>query len=304
MRAVVIGSINMDFTMGVEHLPAKGETIAADYFKEGPGGKGANQAVALSRLGADVMMIGAVGSDGMGESLVRALGRDGISGAGIKKADSATGNAFISVDSKGNNTIVVYPGANYELDMEWVESFKDEISAADYVILQMEIPIETVAGSIELAHKLGTRVILNPAPARPLPEEVYPFIDMIVPNETELSLLMGTEDIREGAKLLLGKGVNSVVVTQGSEGCLFMDGSREFKAEGFKVNAVDSTAAGDAFIAGLAVLLGNSRDIQEALRYANAVGAVTVTRPGAQDSIPTYREVEDFLYRYNQGNPV
>lgn len=295
MRAVVIGSINMDFTMGVEHLPAKGETIAANYFKESPGGKGANQAVALSRLGADVMMIGAVGRDGMGESLINALSRDRISGTGIKRADAATGNAFISVDSGGNNTIVVYPGANYELNMEWVESFKNEISAADYVILQMEIPTETVAGSIKLAHKLGARVILNPAPARPLPDDVYPMTDMIIPNETELSLLTGTEDIREGAQLLLRKGVKSVVVTLGSKGCFFMDGSREFKVEGFRVNAVDSTAAGDAFIAGLAVSLGNSRKIPEALRYANAVGAVTVTRPGAQDSIPTYKEVEDFL---------
>ncbi len=296
MKAIVIGSINMDFTMAVQHLPAKGETITADHFKQSPGGKGANQAVALARLGADVMMIGAVGKDGMGKSLTAALAREGISTAGIEIADTATGNAFINVDHEGSNTIVVYPGANYRLDMDWVMGFRDEIAAADYVVLQLEIPTETAEGCIRLAHGLGTKVILNPAPARPLSDDIYPITDIIVPNETELKILTGTDDIVEGARLLLGRGVKSVVVTLGSKGCLYVDGVRGYREDGFKVHSVDSTAAGDAFIGGLAVSLG-SGDIRPGLRFANAVGAVTVTRQGAQSSIPTYGEAEEFLRR-------
>ncbi|MDI6601499.1 MAG: ribokinase [Thermoanaerobacteraceae bacterium] len=300
MKAVVIGSINMDFTMGVEHLPAKGETIAARSFKESPGGKGANQAAALSRLGADVMMIGAVGRDGMGEILIRSLAREGIDTSGVKVADASTGNAFISVDEAGNNTIVVYPGANYELNMDWVESFKEHIQVSDFVILQMEIAVDTVVKSIEMARKQGTRVILNPAPARPLPDHVYPMIDIIIPNETELALLTGTDDIRAGAKQLLKKGVKAVVVTLGDKGCFYADHDKEITMEGFEVKAVDSTAAGDAFIAGLTVSLGYGDDIKAAIRFANAVGALTVTKAGAQDSIPVYKEVEDFLRRHEK----
>ena len=296
MKAVVIGSINMDFNSTVDHLPVKGETITAGRFKESPGGKGANQAVALSRLGGDVTMIGVVGGDGTGKSLIEVLKDAGIPDGGIKVADTATGSAFITVDKQGSNTIVVYPGANYQLDMDWVEGFKDEIAVADYVVAQMEVPTQTVEESIKLAHELGTRVILNPAPARPIAEGIYPMMDVIAPNETELKILTGTEDIRKGAGLLLAKGVKSVVVTLGSQGCYYTDGKEEITAEGFKVDAVDSTAAGDAFIAGLAFKLGIC-GVREALEFANAVGAVTVTKPGAQDSIPTYKEVQEFLRR-------
>ncbi|TZE80286.1 ribokinase [Calorimonas adulescens] len=297
MKAIAIGSINMDFTMSVDHLPVKGETIAAKSFKESAGGKGANQAVALSRLGADVMMIGAVGRDGMGSILMNSLKRDGIETKGIKEVDAPTGNAFITVDVDGNNTIVVYPGANYELDIGWVEAFKEDIRASDFVILQMEIPIDTVVGSIELANRLGTNVILNPAPAKALPDHIYRMIDMIIPNETEIALLTGIEDVKQGARRLLEKGVKRVVVTLGEKGCLYVDAERELMMEGNKVRAVDSTAAGDAFTAGLAISFGRGDDLKSALKFANAVGALTVTRVGAQDSLPTYKEVEMFLRR-------
>lgn len=297
MKAVVIGSMNMDFTMDVDHLPSKGETVPAVRLRTSPGGKGLNQAVALARLGAEVLMVGAVGNDASGKVLLGNLPKDRIPDFAIKTVDDSTGNAFITVDSQGNNTIVVYPGANYKLDMHWVESFKGEIESADFVVLQMEIPVETVIASIELAHNLNTKVVLNPAPAVPLPDYVYTMVDLVIPNETELALLTGESNIVEGARKLLQMGANAVVVTLGSEGCFYKDAHQEISVEGFKVNAIDSTAAGDAFIGGLLTALGRHEDIGTAMKFANAVGAITVTRPGAQESIPTYEEVEEFLRR-------
>jgi len=297
MKAVVIGSMNMDFTMDVNHLPSKGETVPAVRLRTSPGGKGLNQAVALARLGAEVLMVGAVGNDASGEVLLHNLPKDRIPDFSIKKVDDSTGNAFITVDSQGNNTIVVYPGANYKLDIGWVESFKGEIESADFVVLQMEIPVETVVASIELAHNLNTKVVLNPAPAVPIPDDVYSMVDLIIPNETELALLTGESNVLEGARKLLKKGAKAVVVTLGSEGCLYKDPNQEISVEGFKVNAIDSTAAGDAFIGGLLTALGRHEDMGTAMKFANAVGAITVTRPGAQESIPTYEEVEEFLRR-------
>jgi len=297
MKAVVIGSMNMDFTMDVNHLPSKGETVPAVRLRTSPGGKGLNQAVALARLGAEVLMVGAVGNDASGEVLLGNLPKDRIPDSAIKKVDDSTGNAFITVDSQGNNTIVVYPGANYKLDIGWVESFKAEIESADFVVLQMEIPVETVVASIELVHNLKTKVVLNPAPAVPIPDHVYTMVDLIIPNETELALLTGESNIVEGARKLLKMGANAVVVTLGSEGCLYKDANQEISVEGFKVNAIDSTAAGDAFIGGLLTALGRHEDMGTAMKFANAVGAITVTRPGAQESIPTYEEVEEFLRR-------
>jgi len=297
MKAVVIGSMNMDYTMVVDHLPARGETVTAVRLRTSAGGKGLNQAVALARLGVEVVMVGAVGDDASGKALLGNLPKDHIPDFAIKKVDDSTGNAFITVDSQGHNTIVVYPGANYKLDMGWVESFKGEIASADFVVMQMEIPLDTVVSSIELAHSLGTTVVLNPAPALPLPPEIYPMIDLIVPNETELTLLTGQNDVLEGARKLLEMGAKAVVVTLGSSGCLYEDTSQEILVEGFKVKAVDSTAAGDAFIGGLLSALGRREDIRTAMTFANAVGAITVTRPGAQESITTYEEVKDFLRR-------
>ncbi|HAR40874.1 MAG TPA: ribokinase [Coprothermobacter sp.] len=297
MKAVVIGSMNMDFTMDVDHLPSKGETVPAVRLRTSPGGKGLNQAVALARLGAEVLMVGAVGNDASGEVLLDNLPKDRIPDFSIKKVDDSTGNAFITVDSQGNNTIVVYPGANYKLDIGWVESFKGEIESSDFVVLQMEIPVETVIASIELAHNLNTKVVLNPAPALPLPEYVCTMVDLIIPNETELALLTDESNVLEGARKLLKMGAKAVVVTLGSEGCLYKDANQEISVEGFKVNAIDSTAAGDAFIGGLLTALGRHEDIGTAMKFANAVGAITVTRLGAQESIPTYEEVEEFLRR-------
>jgi len=300
LKIVVIGSLNMDFNFKVPYLPTKGETLKAVSFKTTPGGKGANQVVALARLGADVLMIGAVGRDDMGKSLKQSLLNDGVDINGIKDVDIPTGIAFITVDGVGNNTILVFPGANDGVDFEWIYNFSEEIKDASYVILQLEIPLKTVINAIEFCYKMKTKVILNPAPAQKLPEEIYPKIDILTPNETELSILTGMQATRDdeiikAAQSLINKGVGRVIVTLGERGCFYMDEEGHDFIEGFKVNPVDSTAAGDAFTAGFTVALAECMPVKDALRFAGAVGALTVTKSGAQESLPFRQEVEEFL---------
>jgi len=295
LKIAVIGSLNMDYSLKVRKLPDKGETILASSFYTAAGGKGANQAVAARRLGAEVYMIGAVGRDSNGKELCSKLEAEGISTAGIKKADVPTGNAMITVDDAGGNTIVVYPGANAEVDNSWLGENIAMMEAVDFVVLQLEIPMETVAAAVLTAKKMGKKVMLNPAPAAEIPQELYNMIDVMTPNETELALLTGTRDIDAGARLLLEREAKSVVVTLGEEGCLFMDNSGSINIRSFKVKAIDSTAAGDCFNAALAVALCEGKTIEEALSFSNAAGAIAVTRQGAQESLPLRDEVERFL---------
>lgn len=294
MRIVVIGSINIDYVAQVSNLPEKGETITARNYHISPGGKGANQAVAAKRLGADVLMIGALGNDSAGKDLYSRLEREGIDVSGILFTDTATGNAMITVDEKGSNTIIVYPGANAKLSQAWVEKYREEIKNADCVIAQLEIPMETVTASVKLAKEYGTRVILNPAPAKDIPMEIYKYVDIITPNETELAKLTGTEDIKKGAKALIDRGVKEVVVTLGDKGSYYLGSDRELNVEPALVNAIDSTAAGDSFNAALAVGLNEKLDIEAALNFSSIVGALTTTKVGAQDSLPYRDEVESF----------
>ncbi len=295
MGIVVVGSMNMDYTTKVDRLPREGETIMSNFFTTVAGGKGANQAVAASRLGANVSMIGAVGCDSAGEVLLQGLKDEGIDTGGIYKVDSATGNAMITVDNGGNNTIVVYPGANRYLGREHIKEFTHVIGEADVVVLQLEIPLDTVVYTIELTNELKTSVILNPAPAASLPDHIYKWIDIITPNETELELLSGTDDIEKGSRALLDLGVKRVVVTLGSKGCFYMDRDESFYVDAFKVDSVDTTAAGDAFNGALAVAMVEGMGMKESLRFANGVGALTTLKLGAQDSLPHRREVEKFI---------
>jgi len=295
LKIAVIGSLNMDYSLKVGKLPAKGETILASSFYTAAGGKGANQAVAARRLGAYVYMIGAVGKDSNGKELCSKLEEEGILVKGIKEVDVPTGNAMITVDDTGSNTIVVYPGANTAVDRSWFDENIDIVEAADYVVLQLEIPMETVAAAVLTAKKMNKKIILNPAPAAEIPRELYGMIDIMTPNETELALLTGTKDIMEGSRLLLDRGAKSIVVTLGEEGCLYMDKTRAVKVGAFKVKAIDSTAAGDCFNAALAVALCEGKTIEEALSFSNAAGAIAVTKSGAQESLPFKDEVERFL---------
>ncbi|MEQ2129016.1 ribokinase [Caldanaerobacter subterraneus KAk] len=295
MKIAVVGSINKDYTAQVDKLPQKGETVIASNYKISLGGKGANQAVAAKRLGAEVAMIGAVGKLDGGQDIVKKLENDGIDVSGILIVDDeVTGNAMITVDEKGANTIVVYPGANNKLSPLWIKKQKEIIRNAHFAILQLEIPIETVEFAVKISKECNVKVILNPAPAKKLPEEIYKYVDIITPNEVELTQLTGTEDIKEGASILMQKGVKEVIVTLGERGCYYTDGIREIFVEAVRVKAIDTTAAGDAFNAAIAVALGEKMDINSALIFANIAGALTTTKMGAQDALPFRQEVESF----------
>jgi len=285
----------MDYSLKVKKLPDTGETILAESFFTAPGGKGANQAVAAKRLGAEVIMIGAVGKDSIGTELRSRLDEEDIATSSIKSVSTPTGNAMITVDNRGYNTIVVYPGANSEMDEDWLLKNIMIIEEADYIILQLEIPIQTVLAAIKLVKRLNKKVILNPAPAQALPEEIFKGIHIMTPNETELAVITGTKDIEEGAKMLLDKGVKSVIVTLGDKGCYYKDEDQEIHMEPYKTNSIDSTAAGDSFNAAVAVALSEGKPLDEVLQYANAVGALTTTKLGAMEALPYKHEVEEFL---------
>lgn len=284
----------MDYTSIVQELPKKGETILSNDFTNSSGGKGANQAVAAKRLGGDVSLIGAVGKDIAGTNLTKSLKLEGINVDNIKSVDLPTGNAIITVDKNGDNTIVVYSGANFQVDEKLVDSCQALIKESEFVILQLEIPMETVLYSAKLAKKYGKKVILNPAPANELPKEIFKYIDYITPNETELFELTGADNVKSASRELINKGVKNVVVTLGEKGCYYL-GERELEVESFKVKSMDTTAAGDSFNGALAVALGEGKTIEEALRFANAVGALTTTKIGAQTSLPNRQELEEFL---------
>lgn len=294
MKILVIGSINIDYVSTVEELPQKGETILANSFVYSNGGKGANQAVAARRLGADVALIGAVGKDPIGKKLTDSLGKEGVNVDHIKTVDVPTGNAIITVDKEGNNTIVVYSGANSEVDIDFINNCEKVIEENDILILQLEIPIETVLYSVKLAKSKGKTVILNPAPARDLPDEIYRYIDYITPNETELARITGINDIKKASEKLVNKGTKNVIVTLGEKGCYYI-GDDEIEAKSFEVESVDTTAAGDSFNAALAVALADGKEVKKALEFANAVGALTTTKLGAQLSLPYRDEVMNFI---------
>lgn len=294
LKILVIGSINMDYVCTVDELPKKGETLLSNGFVDSGGGKGANQAVAARRLGAEVAMIGAVGKDVSGDKLIDSLRKEGINVDYIKRVDIPTGNAIVTVDKNGDNTIVVYSGANFQVDEELINSYEAVIEDNDFIILQLEIPMNTVLYSAKLAKKHGKKVVLNPAPAKELPKEIYEYIDYITPNETELARITGIDDVKLASKELINRGAKNVVVTLGEKGSYYL-GDGELEVESFKIEAVDTTAAGDSFNGALAVALGEGKSIEEALKYANAVGALTTTKIGAQVSLPYKEEVKEFL---------
>ncbi len=295
MNMIVIGSINMDIVMKVPRLPQKGETLMADDYITVPGGKGANQAVAAARLGSNVTMVGALGIDAFGDTLLHKLQDENIATAGIRRTGSASGNALITVDYNGDNTILVYPGANYDVTTAWIAEKEKLIHQADWVMLQLEIPVSSVVATIKIAKKLEKKVLLNPAPAVMLSEDLYAMIDLITPNETELRLLSGKKEIREGAAWMIDRGVKCVIVTLGIEGSFGMTKDQEMSVPAYPVQAVDSTAAGDAFNAAVIVALSEGNNLEDSMKFANAAGALTTTVMGAQRSLPSRAELNQFL---------
>ena len=301
-KIVVIGSLNMDLVVKAVRAPKRGETVMGEEIHFVPGGKGANQAVGLARLGAETTMIGAVGSDSFGEELLKALQKDGVNTSSVRVLDSeATGVASILL-AEGDNSIVVVPGANAHCLPEDLDRYEGEIAEADLVLLQLEIPLETVEYAIKLARKHGKIVMLNPAPAQILSQDLLSKVDYLTPNRSELALLtrMSEEStIAKGIERLLEVGVSCCVTTLGADGVALMEkGGNLFKVSGHEVPVVDTTGAGDAFNAGLAYALAQKKSIREATEFAVQVSALAVTKFGAQGGMPTLAEVKEYFRRH------
>lgn len=292
---VVIGSINMDLVCRTPHMPVGGETILGSEFQTIPGGKGANQAVAAARLGGDVHMIGRVGDDDFGKRLLAGLATNGVNIDRVPITKGiVSGVAMILVDAKGQNSIVVAPGANSRVTTKDIDAARDLIASAAAVVLQFEIPLPVVAHAMKLCKKLGVYTIVDPAPAvSKLPKEIFA-ADIFTPNESEAEILLGGG--KHSAASLLKRGAKSVVLKQGSRGATWFDATGTLaSAKAFKVKVVDTTAAGDSFTAGLAVARAGGMSPQEALRFACAAGAIGCTGFGAQPSLPTRKQVNRLL---------
>lgn len=303
---VVVGSLNMDFVVQVEHLPVPGETVLGRDFQMIPGGKGANQACAAGKLGGpavSVRMAGRVGYDLFADHLKASLSAAGVDVTAVHATKSQpTGVALIWVDRSGQNSIVVASGANHALLPNDVGAMRQSFRGARFVLFQLETPLGTVELALVAAREEGARTILDPAPARPLSREFLAAVDILTPNESEACHLLGRPVTRVSqadapalARDLQALGPRTVILKLGEQGCFCLDGERGIQAPGFPVEARDTTAAGDTFNAGLAVALAEGKPMEEALRFANGAAAISVTRLGAQASVPSRREVEEFL---------
>lgn len=301
-KIVVAGSINMDLVISAPRLPVIGETILGSGFVTNPGGKGANQAVAAARLGCSVAMIGCVGDDFFGKNLIDNLKADGIDTGSIKILQGTpTGVAVILIE-KGNNCIIVDPGANAMLEPGDMQNHEELIRNCDLVITQLEIPIETVKHVLKTAKKNNVRTLLNPAPAAELGSELLEMVDVLTPNETECEIMTGVkiksiEDAKTAARILLGRGAKNVAVTLGANGAVYNCGERLIHKPAREVKVVDTTAAGDSFSGALAAALSDGADMDSAIDFANAVGSLTVTRKGAQTSLPYLSQVREYMGR-------
>lgn len=298
---VVVGSLNMDLVVFTPRHPQIGETILGTRFQTNPGGKGANQAVAAARLGAPVKMIGKLGNDPFGDQLLASLQSNSVDTSRVlRTSDCATGTALITVDAAGENTIIVVPGSNMHLLAEDIERDEAVIAGSSQLILQLEVPLATVLRAAQIAHEHGVKVIFNPAPAQALPQELLNLVDILVVNESETAILTGCPVDSESTLFTAAQRLKKMipaelVLTLGEKGCWWMGEQDIRKLPPFPVQAIDTTAAGDAFIGGLAVALLENQPILDALRRGNAAGALAVTRRGAQLSLPGRTELEEFL---------
>jgi ribokinase len=300
-KILVIGSLNMDLvTMSSRH-PKLGETIIGKSFLQIPGGKGGNQAVAIAKLGGDVTMFGCVGDDSYGEKLIAGLKENNINTKYIKKSKKNTGIAAIVVDDNADNTIIVVPGANFELTKKDIDKNIELIKNTDMVLLQLEIPLDVVEYILKKSKEYNKITVLNPAPAEKLSMDIIKNVDYLVPNETELELLSGMpansqEEVLAATKKLMDMGVKNLIVTMGKNGSVFVGEDKVVKIGIHRVKAVDPTAAGDSFIGGVLRMLAEGKEIEEAMEFGARVGAITVTKEGAQSSLPTWDEVINYKF--------
>lgn len=300
-KIVVIGSANIDLVMQVAEFPLPGETIMGCGFLQNHGGKGANQAVACARLGGETAFVGKVGKDSLGTDTIEHLRNEGIDVQQLSQtAEAPSGTAFITVDSHGENSIIVNAGANGKLCPSDIDAADDLLKEAAVVLMQLETPIPTLTYAAQKAHQYGAKVILNPAPApaNALPKELLENIDLLIPNETEAQKIGGIQEVSEGnlqqsIEAIQQLGVQNVVITLGSRGAAALDGKELIKVSSPKVKPVDTTAAGDTFCGGLCVGLCEGKPLAEAIGFACKAAALTCTRMGAQQSIPMRSDVEE-----------
>lgn len=296
-RIVVVGSLNMDLVLRAPHIPAPGETILASAFQMLPGGKGANQAYAAARLGAQVHMVGKVGYDLFGDRLRANLAAAGVNVSALRSTQSAaTGVATITVDAQGQNSIVVAGGANLAWSPHEAESLRPVLRGARFVLLQLEVPLDFVAAVLSIARSENVSTVLDPAPAQPLSADLLSLVDYLTPNESEAALLtnLQTNNPSETAQALHTIGARQIILKLGAEGAYFSSATKSHHSPAPQVEAIDTTAAGDTFNAALAVALAEGQPIENALSFANRAAALSVTKPGAQSSAPTRQQVEAF----------
>jgi ribokinase len=281
----------MDLVARTHRLPIPGETLTGSSFQTFPGGKGANQAVACARLGAETTMVGRVGGDVFGKKLKDELAKVGVNHQNVVvDPDTSSGVALIAVEDSAENFIIVIPGANGQIENQDLQRLEQVLTRSKVLLLQLEIPVEMVAAAAKMAKEKGVIVILDPAPAQVLPEEIYPNLDIITPNETETEVLVGfpirtTEDASRAAQILTARGVQNVIIKMGSRGAYALIGDQEIFFSPFQVTPVDTVAAGDAFNGALAVALSENRPLEAAIRWGMAGGALSVTKEGAQPSM-------------------
>ena len=309
LKVLVIGSLNMDLVARCERLPREGETLFGTDFFTAFGGKGGNQAVAAARIGAHVTMAGCVGHDQFGTDMIAALTAAGVQTDLVDTVDRPTGTALITVDAAGANTIVVISGANMACDVALVDRALAGAAEPGLLLLQQEIPSEINAHAIRAAKAAGWFTVLNPAPARALPPDLLPLIDIFAPNETEAAALTGLSitgraDALAAAGELLARGARAVLVTLGRDGAVYRDASRVLHCPALPVQAVDTTAAGDAYLGALAAVLAEGQSLEQSLGFAAAAAGLAVTRLGAQPSLGTRTEVSAFIARHGQPQPV
>lgn len=281
----VVGSINMDLVVRTSRFPKQGETALGDLYTTVPGGKGANQAVAAARLGSEVHMIGAVGTDAFGDELLAGLKAESIQANSVKRVEGTSGIANILL-SEGDNRIIVVPGANQQLTAVEMEAFESQLANSQMVIMQLEIPVPVIQRTLEICHQHGVPTILNPAPATAFTDEFMPYATYLTPNETEAEEMFG-----EDWEAALEQYPNRLIVTIGQKGARYFDGSRHVTVEGFATEAVDTTGAGDTFNGALGVALAEDMPFEEAVRFANAAASLSVEKFGAQGGMPKREEV-------------
>jgi len=301
MSVISLGSINMDLVVRTPRFANPGETLVGLDFYTAPGGKGANQAVAAGRLGVDTLMFGRIGNDFFGKNLLKNLRENNVGVEGVKTDNSLpTGTALITVDNNAENTIIIIPGSNGAVSDSDIDNLTPYLKEAKILMLQLEIPLDTVVAAAKLAKENEVKVLLDPAPARELPDGLLKLCDFITPNETEAEILTGVkvngpEDAKKAAEILIKKGVQAVIVKMSSKGSFYYDGSTEILFSAYKVDAVDTVAAGDAFNGGFAAAFSEGKTIEETLQWANACGALSTTKPGAQPSMPSREDLVSFM---------